>query len=100
MALGPKLVPDPLRPSLVGKLGLDCVEGGTIDDGGMLARMGLAPVDHFADVESVLEKMRQGAESRPWTWQGDTLHGLLRPQLLRFDQGGHRETRSDTKGAR
>src|SRR5262249_18031015 len=44
--------------------------GGTIDDGGMLAGMGLPPVDHLADVEAVLEKMRQRAprctDRRPW----------------------------------
>jgi len=36
---------------VVGKLGLNSFEGGTIDHGGMLAGMGLAPVDHLADVE-------------------------------------------------
>src|SRR5262249_22274936 len=56
----------PPRPSGPGKFGLNSLEGGTIDDGGVLARMGLAPVDHLADVEAVLEKMRQRAYA-VWT---------------------------------
>src|SRR5262249_8388519 len=53
----------PSCPSVVGKLGLDSIEGGTIDDGRMLAGMGLTPVDHLADVEAVLEKMGQRAHA-------------------------------------
>jgi hypothetical protein len=50
-------------PGVLCEQGLDSLEGGTIDGGGMLARMSLTPVDHLADVEAILEKMRQGAHA-------------------------------------
>src|SRR5262249_2381932 len=53
----------PSCSSVLGKLSLDSFEGGTIDDGGMLARMSLPPVDHLADIEAVFEKMRQRAHA-------------------------------------
>jgi hypothetical protein len=54
---------DPPRPRVLGELHLDSFEGGTIDDGRMLAGMGLPSVDHLADVEAILEEMRQGAHA-------------------------------------
>jgi hypothetical protein len=53
----------PSCPSVVGKLGLDSFEGGTINDGGMLAGMSFTPIDHLANVEAVLEKILP-----PATW--------------------------------
>jgi hypothetical protein len=64
----------PPRPSVVGKLGLDSFEGGTIDDGGMLAGMSVTLVDHLADVEAVFEEMRQSAH----TVRSATLGGAAR----------------------
>jgi hypothetical protein len=47
-------------PGILGQLGLDGFERGTIEDRLMLADVGLAPIDHLADVEAVLEEMREG----------------------------------------
>jgi hypothetical protein len=67
-------------PGVLCEQGLDSFEGGTIDDGRMLAGMGLAPIDHLADVEAVLEKMRQGAHAeRTATLGAAAREGAARP---------------------
>src|SRR6266849_1481315 len=50
-------------PGIFGQPGLDGVERGAVEDRLMLAGMDLAPVRDVADVEAVLEEMRQGADA-------------------------------------
>jgi hypothetical protein len=53
----------PPRSHIFGELGLDRFEGGAINDGLVLAGMGLAAIDHLAEVEAVLEEMGQRADA-------------------------------------
>jgi len=46
-----------------GQPGLDGVEPGAVEDRLMLAGMNFTTVGHVADVEAVLEEMRQGANA-------------------------------------
>jgi hypothetical protein len=54
---------NPSRSHIFGELGLDHIEGGAINDGLVLAGMGLAAIDHLAEVEAVLEEMGQRADA-------------------------------------
>src|SRR5215211_4542898 len=58
-ALEPKLPCD----GSGGKLGLYGCEQVTVEDRLVLAAMHLAPIDHLADVEPVLEQVREGADA-------------------------------------
>src|SRR6266851_3140649 len=66
-----------------GQPGLDGVERGAVEDRLMLAGMNFATVGHVADVEAVLEEMREGANAvspasfRPAAREGAGLLGLL-----------------------
>src|SRR6266436_5526681 len=65
--------------------GLDGVERGAVDDRLMLAGMDLATVDDVADVEAVLEEMRERANAvspasfRPAACEGADLRGDVAP---------------------
>src|SRR6266853_6480705 len=78
-----------------GQPGLDGVERGAVEDRLMLAGMDLATVDDVADVEAVLEEMREGANAilpasfRPAACEGADLRGDVAPtEFLR--QGADR----------
>src|SRR5258708_38758555 len=68
-----------------GQPGLDGVERGAVDDRLMLAGMNFATVGNVADVEAVLEEMRQGANAvcaasfRPAARQRAALRGEVAP---------------------
>src|SRR5229473_103118 len=78
-----------------GQPGLDGVERGAVEDRLMLAGMNFATVGHVADVEAVLEEMRQRADAispaphRPAAREGADLRGDVAPtEFLR--QGADR----------
>src|SRR5260370_28344806 len=68
-----------------GQPGLDGVERGAVEDRLMLAGMNFATVGHVADVEAVLEEMRQRADAvspasfRPAACEGAGLRGDVTP---------------------
>src|SRR6266851_381155 len=78
-----------------GQPGLDSVERGAVEDRLMLAGMNFAAVGHVADVEAVLEEMRERANAispasfRPAACEGADLRGDVAPtEFLR--QGADR----------
>src|SRR6266478_5869423 len=78
-----------------GQPGLDGVERGAVEDRLMLAGMNFATVGHVADVEAVLEEMRERANAvapasfRPAAREGAGLRGDVAPtEFLR--QGADR----------
>src|SRR5712671_335154 len=68
-----------------GQPGLDGVERGAVEDRLMLAGMNFATVGHVADVEAVLEEMRERANAvssasfRPAAREGADLRGDVAP---------------------
>src|SRR5260370_2376815 len=79
----------------LGQAGLDGVERGAVEDRLMLAGMNFATVGHVADVEAVLEEMRERANAispaphRPAACEGADLRGDVAPtEFLR--QGADR----------
>jgi len=87
--------PDLPRDGIGDELGLHGLEKLQVEDRLVHATMGGAPIDHFADVEPVLEQMGEGTHTKPdpapYTAIGKTIGlGPDATPVELLDQGPHR----------